>query len=117
MTQYYLLDDNDMPVTYTGTFDEWVEKWEDMKGSSKHPFQQAVCKNVWVSTTFVGYSSLKLYETMVFGGSLSGKCAYSSDKEQARAIHDEFVYKVKESEGLNALDNIKKQHRNSRWAF
>lgn len=100
---HYILDENGEPKCIgSGTEDmlRWVKCFEDEKRIVKQeyigPYQ--------VSTVFLGLDHNfrpegppVLWETMVFGGELHGECTRcSGSREQALAMHERMVKRVKE---------------------
>ncbi len=96
---------------------------EDSAGERRVALDEPA-RGVRVSTVFLGVDLANgqdnvphLYETRVFGGRLEGLNWTAPDASIAQRLHDDAVAKVREAEGLTAIDEIKRKRKNSSWAF
>ncbi len=95
MIQWYILNENNVPVK--STFEEFASSTKQMG----HSLQKDLAKNCRVSTVFLGYDHgygethlPLLFETMVFDGDFDGYQMRYSTYDEAIQGHKEILEKI-----------------------
>jgi hypothetical protein len=99
---FYILNEHDEPVPVQNAI-EWAE-WFDAHDDRRSVLQDHI-GNARVSTVFLGLDHAMpgapplLYETMVFGGDLSGEEARYQTRDEAVAGHAAMCERVRQAGG------------------